>query len=67
MHWQLDVTFQEDQCRIRKGHADENFGALRRAALSLLKNETSEKVGIKTKRLLAALDENYLEKVLVGK
>lgn len=67
LHWQLDVTFQEDQCRIRKGHADENFSALRRTALSLLKNETSEKVGIKTKRLLAALDENYLEKVLVGK
>lgn len=67
LHWQLDVTFQEDQCRIRKGHADENFSALRRAALALLKNETSEKVGVKTKRLLAALDEDYLEKVLVGK
>lgn len=67
LHWQLDVTFQEDQCRIRKGHADENFSTLRRAALSLLKNETSEKVGIKTKRLLAALDEDYLEKVLAGK
>jgi hypothetical protein len=40
---------------------------LRRAALSLLKNETSENVGIKTIRLLAALDEDYLEKVLVGK
>jgi hypothetical protein len=40
---------------------------LRRAALSLLKNETSEKVSIKTKRLLAALDEDYREKVLVGK
>ncbi|HUY91866.1 MAG TPA: ISAs1 family transposase, partial [Pirellulales bacterium] len=66
LHWQLDVTFQEDQCRIRKGRADENFSALRRAALSLLKNETSEKVGIKNKRLLAALDEDYLEKVLVG-
>jgi predicted transposase YbfD/YdcC len=25
LHWQLDVTFQEDQCRIRKGHADANF------------------------------------------
>jgi len=28
LQWQLDVTFQEDQCRIRKGHADENFSAL---------------------------------------
>ena len=32
LHWQLDVTFQEDQCRIRKGHADTNFSTLRRTA-----------------------------------
>jgi predicted transposase YbfD/YdcC len=66
LHWQLDVTFQEDQCRIRKGHADENFSILRRTALSLLKNERSQKVGIKNKRLVAAWDESYLFKVLVG-
>lgn len=67
LHWQLDVTFQEDQCRIRKGHADANFSILRRTALSMLKNESSLKVGIKNKRLAAAWDENYLEKVLTGK
>jgi predicted transposase YbfD/YdcC len=66
LHWQLDVTFQEDQCRIRQGHADANFSILRRAALSLLKNETSAKVGIKNKRLTAGWDEDYLEKVLLG-
>ena len=60
------VTFQEDQCRIRRGHADANFSILRRAALSLLKNETSVKVGIKNKRLTAGWDESYLEKVLLG-
>lgn len=64
LHWQLDVTFQEDQCRIRKGHADANFSILRRATLSLLKNEATLKVGIKNKRLTAAWDERYLEKVL---
>jgi predicted transposase YbfD/YdcC len=66
LHWQLDVTFQEDQCRIRKGHADTNFSSLRRTALSLLKNESSLKVGIKNKRLAAAWDDAYLEKVLTG-
>jgi predicted transposase YbfD/YdcC len=66
LHWQLDVTFQEDQCRIRQGHADANFSILRRTALSLLKNETTLKVGIKNKRLTAGWDESYLEKVLVG-
>jgi predicted transposase YbfD/YdcC len=66
LHWQLDVTFQEDQCRIRKGNADANFSTLRRTALSLLKNNHSQKVGIKNKRLLAALDDNYLQEVLFG-
>jgi len=66
LHWQLDVTFQEDQCRIRKGHADANFSILRRTALSLLKNEKTHKVGIKNKRLTAAWDEDYLKQVLVG-
>ena len=67
LHWQLDVTFNEDQCRIRKGHADQNFSILRRTALSLLKNESSQKVGVKNKRLVAGWDEDYLEKVLLGK
>lgn len=67
LHWQLDVTFDEDQCRIRKGHADQNFSILRRNALSLLKNESSQKVGVKNKRLVAGWDEDYLEKVLLGK
>lgn len=66
LHWQLDVTFQEDQCRIRQGHADANFSIIRRAALALLKNESTLKVGIKNKRLTAGWDESYLEKVLLG-
>jgi hypothetical protein len=66
LHWQLDVTFQEDQCRFRKGHADANFSSLRRTAQSLLKNETTAKVGIKNKRLTAGWDEDYLTKVLLG-
>lgn len=67
LHWQLDVTFQEDKCRIRKGHADANMSGLRRIALSLLKNESTLKVGVKNKRLVAGWDEAYLEKVLLAK
>jgi predicted transposase YbfD/YdcC len=64
LHWQLDVTFGEDQCRLRKGHSDANFSILRRTALSLLKNESTAKVGIKNKRLTAGWSEDYLTKVL---
>lgn len=67
LHWQLDVTFQEDQCRVRLGHADANLSILRRTALSMLKNESTLKVGIKNKRLNAGWDDGYLDKVLFGK
>jgi len=66
LHWQLDVTFQEDQSRIRKGHADVNFSSLRRTALSLLKNNKTLKVGVKNKRLAAGWSEDYLAQVLFG-
>ena len=64
LHWQLDVTFQEDQSRVRLGHADTNCSLLRRTALSLLKNNRTHKVGVKTRRLLAAANDDYLREVL---
>ena len=66
LHWQLDVTFQEDQCRVRQGHADANLSIIRRAALGLLKNNHSHKVGIKNKRLVAGWDDNYRLEILCG-
>jgi predicted transposase YbfD/YdcC len=66
LHWQLDVTFGEDQSRLRKGHADANFSLLRRTSLSLLKNNKTAKVGIKNKRLCAAWDDDYRLQVLLG-
>lgn len=67
LHWQLDVSFGEDQCRIRKGHADANFSLLRRTNLSLLKNNRTAKLGVKNKRLKAAYDDDYRLEVLLGK
>ena len=64
LHWFLDVVFGEDDSRIRKDHGAENFGTLRRAALSLLQKETSLKKSIRLKRYRAAMDNNYLVKVL---
>ena len=63
-HWQLDMSFGEDRSRIRKGHADANFAVVRRMALSLLKNEKSQRVGVKAKRLTAGWNDDYLEQVL---
>lgn len=60
LHWPLDVSFNEDQSRIREGHGAENVSRLRRMALNLVKPETTNKRGIKTKRLRAGWDEQYL-------
>ncbi len=40
LHWVLDVTFREDDCRVRKDHAPHNFTALRKLALALLRQDT---------------------------
>ena len=48
------------------GHADVNLSLLRRAVLSLLKNNHSQKVGMKTKRLLANASDDYLLELLFG-
>jgi predicted transposase YbfD/YdcC len=64
LHWHLDVSFGEDACRIRSGHAAENFSRLRRLALNQLQRERSLKGGIKTKRLKSGWDHDYLLKVL---
>jgi predicted transposase YbfD/YdcC len=67
LHWQLDVTFREDDLKVYKGHAPTNLSILMRMALGLLKNEKTAKCGIETKRLRAAWNLMYLEKVLTGK
>lgn len=66
LHWVLDVIFREDESRVRKGAASENFAMLRHIALNMIKKETSLKKSIKSKRLRAGWDNDYLLKVLSG-
>jgi predicted transposase YbfD/YdcC len=64
LHWVLDVALKEDDCRIRKNNAPENFAILRQIAVNLLGKEKRVKRGIKNKQFLAAMDNKYLERVL---
>ena len=60
LHWQLDVTFWEDNNRVQKRHAAENLALLRRLTLSLLKAHPSTD-SIARKRFAAALDPTFIE------
>ena len=66
LHWVLDVALNEDRSRIRKDQAPENFAVLRHMALNLLKQEKTAKGGIHAKQFQAALNEEYLLKVLAA-
>lgn len=63
LHWRLDVIMDEDDAHIRVGHGPENMAVLRHMAINLLKHETS-KMSIQSKRLRAACNSEYLEKVV---
>jgi predicted transposase YbfD/YdcC len=65
LHWVLDVSFREDDSRTRAGHAAANLGMLRRVAVSLLKR-AGTKGSIKTRRMKAGWDDDYLLRVLQG-
>ena len=64
LHWVLDMAFDEDRCRLRRGHAPDNVALLRKIAVSLLKAEKTCKRGIEGKRTHAAWNHDYLLKVL---
>lgn len=63
LHWALDVTFREDQCRARKDHSARNLATIRRAALNMLRRQPS-KISLKRKRLKALMNPTFREAVL---
>ena len=65
-HWCLDVTYREDESRIRNANLRENFAWLRRFTLSLLK-QTSGKESVAMTRRACGWDDGVLMQVLTGK
>lgn len=63
LHWHLDVTFKEDACRARKGHAAENLSTLRKVALQIIKNH-DDKLSLKKRRVMASYSVEYLGNLL---
>ena len=67
LHWVLDYAFDEDSNRTRKGNSAANMAVIRHIALNLIKADKSSKIGIKNRRLKAGWDNDYLEKLLLGR
>ncbi|HSX80825.1 MAG TPA: ISAs1 family transposase [Candidatus Saccharimonadia bacterium] len=66
LHWVLDVSFNEDACRIRKDKGAQIFSMLRHIAINLLRQERRHKRGMKARRKRAGWDRDYLLHVLAG-
>jgi predicted transposase YbfD/YdcC len=64
-HWCLDVTYREDDSRIRETQLRENFAWLNRFTLSLLKQHRN-KDSIAMKRRACGWNENYMLEILTG-
>ena len=65
LHWVLDVTFNEDQSRLRKGFGARNMAVVRHFALNLVRSAT-DKRSIKLRRKLAAWSQDYLSMLFTG-
>ena len=66
LHWVLDVSFREDDCRIRQAAGAHVMSVLRHIALNLIRRESSHKRGVKARRKRAGWDHSYLLQILTG-
>lgn len=65
-HWVLDVSFREDDCRIRQDAGAQTMPGLRQITLNLIRRESSHKRGVKARRKRAGWDHSYLLQILTG-
>jgi predicted transposase YbfD/YdcC len=66
MHWILDVGFNKDANRTRKGHAAENIAVMRQLTLNVLRQDKETKLSINNKRFKAYNNLDYLNKLVTS-
>jgi hypothetical protein len=59
LHWTLDVSFNEDDSRIRMGSSPENYAMIRHIALNIVRGYKGIQASVKRKLKMAALDNNF--------
>ena len=65
LHWVMDMTFRDDECRIRTEHAPANFTTLRHIALNLIRKAPG-KESLRLKRKVAAWDDDFLASLIAA-
>jgi len=66
LHWVLDVTFREDDSRLRDRRAARNLAVLRRIAVNLVGRDRSAKASVRARRKKAAWNDDYMLQLLTG-
>lgn len=66
LHWVLDVTFREDDSRVRDRTAARNLALLRKIALNIVGRDRTTKASVRARRKKAAWNDSYMLKLLVG-
>ena len=66
LHWVLDVTFREDDSRVRDRTAARNLALLRKIALNIVGRDMTSKASVRARRKKAAWNDAYMLKLLVG-
>ena len=66
LHWVLDVTFREDDSRVRDRTAARNLALLRKIALNIVGRDRTSKASVRARRKKAAWNDSYMLQLLVG-
>jgi hypothetical protein len=66
LHWVLDVTFREDDSRVRDRTAARNLAILRKIAINLMGRDRSPRISMRARRKQAAWNDDYMLSLLDG-
>lgn len=68
LHWVLDISFGDDQSRVRKGNVPRNMAIIKRTVLNLLNivKKASPSLSLKRMRKMVGWNDTLLEKILVA-
>jgi predicted transposase YbfD/YdcC len=66
LHWVLDVTFREDDSRVRDRTAARNLAILRKVAINLMGRDRTPRISMRARRKQAAWNDEYMLALLAG-